>query len=147
MLQRLLSLLLVLLLLLPPGVCICRIAQAAVASPEESPSAAQAPPLCSSCSCAKHQHQVTADPASEQSAKLVPSTPADNDHIPSCPALTGSTQWKAELTPTQVIEAPAVNGMTVVQERAGLLGQTLPASASVPICGQPLYLTLQSFQI
>src|SRR4051812_34137486 len=104
MLRRLLSLLLVVPLLLPQGVCVCDFMQKSEACSECNVRVEPAKPT---CGCRKHRQAAAG--AQEQTTivrghRCHQSVPADqrNDHAPGCPAKTGGAAWKIETAQTSI---------------------------------------------
>jgi hypothetical protein len=101
MVRRLLSVLLVVPLLLPQGMCVCDLLQkceACAATENSTPATAKRP----TCSCCKKHREKHASTAVDRAHTCHRSSPADKQdhHAPGCPAKAGGGHWNFNLTHT-----------------------------------------------
>lgn len=140
MVRRVLTLLLALPLLLPPGVCVCGLAQASTTPADcPVPAAAEAP----TCPCCQHCVERAADDH-EANAVASPASPLKGDqHPPGCPARRGVAQWKCS-SPAPVL--PQIAALDAPY-------QPLPADPVLCACitlrsvERPIYLTTLTLRI
>jgi hypothetical protein len=149
MARRVLSLLLILPLLLPPGVCICDLlhrCEACTESPRPT-SVVASPSRTTACHCCRHKH--TGPVAQHQVAPCHDPVPADgkDPHAPGCPAKTGGSWWKTEPTVTATPDANSWCGMVAVldAQRPPQVSWRLTAQFCPP--DQSLYLALLNLRI
>ena len=154
MLRRVLSLLLILPLLLPQGMCICDLAHSCRACEANPCTVSQAPaPQRTACKCCKHKR--TGSPGrpdrvlaqSHTCRHSIPAKRDDDKHAPCCPAKAGFGLWKTEPT-----SAPTVDTPTDWQRIASASPPAQPAAVAVPgddlhPSGPLLYLTLLTLLI
>jgi hypothetical protein len=145
MLRRLLTLLAALPLLLPPGVCPCRLVTVCDACTQQGVASEEAATACTCCEAE------AAEPVADvvlTDAPCCPPLPVNqnrDDHHPACPSQ-GSAQWKADLTP--VAASLLLDCVALATDLP-----TVPTSAELapsdfsPPSDRPIYLTLLTLRI
>ena len=144
MVRRFLTLLAVVPLLLPQGICVCDLL-APCAACEQPASTPSAPASACCCECCQAE-PVVVDGAGLAALHSCQSSPADRDeHLPACPA-EGSAQWKADLghgLPT--IGLDVVGSVSTIDTPA--VSMLLAPAAQLDTAERPLYLTLLTLRI
>jgi hypothetical protein len=155
MFRSVLSLLLALPLLLPQGVCVCDLVQQCEACAEctECTECTRAVELeKATCGCHKHQ---PAEPGKTNAPALVKQhichqnahNSQQNEHIPCCPAKTGSVQWKLDPTPQSVQLGFDFFGTICHSQSPAVNSALLAPSFHLSSADQPLCLTLLTLRI
>jgi hypothetical protein len=149
MAQRLLSLLLVLPLLLPPGVCVCDFVHRCQACSECEAKVELAKPT---CGCCRHRRAAPAGKDQRTIARTHTchrSIPIDrrNDHAPGCPAKTGGSVWKIKTAQASLSVSPQFTGIFAMPDVPAASAALSSPSFHLAAADQPLYLTLLTLRI
>ncbi len=152
MLRRFLSLLLVLPLLLPQGVCVCDLVQACVAS-NRGAEQTQAPLSVSRCRCCKHKHAKPVHETSlarEQAPAGNESSPLQrgpDEHVPGCPAGTIGGLLKTAANHNLMLRTLSFSNPVALTEASCSVSRPLGCVSACHFPDQPLYLTLHTLLI
>jgi hypothetical protein len=148
--QKLFSLVLIMPLLLPQGMCICDlIPQKSTAGTEGEAATEEAPPC---CRCHRHQRRRTAEQASTASARSHPhQLPApvqrDEDHVPGCPAKAGGGLWKHTSRDPHSLTASTFASLAEASPCSLPEAPTPLLPAPIASADPPIYLTLRTLRI
>jgi len=149
MFRSLLTILVALPLLLPQGVCVCDFMQKCEACTD---CAVSVEPERPTCGCSKHKHAQTVRDDGQTIAKAhschksSPTEQQDN-HLPCCPAKTGSAVWKTDTTQSStVIYLALVHLVNELELPAAITADAAPA-VHLASSGRPIYLTLLTLRI
>lgn len=150
MMRRIFSLLLVLPLLLPQGVCVCDLMKPQCEACAEGNVCVEQVESACSCCCKHKRHQAVENdgPSLTTSHTCAKSGPDKEDrHLPICPIKTGGAQWKSALVSVPILADMAFVGMLPVADVTAAGSFTSAFPVHFDPSDQPLYLTLLNLRI
>lgn len=147
--RRLFSVLLMVALLVPQGMCVCDLVQPACAACVEASEPEQPVEGACSCRCKRHQTKTIKPVASLPSHSCTHSAPEHEDHhLPTCPVKVGNLPWKADS-----LHRPFAT-QALVADVVAVIDGTIPNGHPVsPVFSHPsfseqsLYLTLLTLRL